>query len=186
MNVQLPLRFDKPAFIEWVQRQEGRYELVNGRVVMMVGATRRHGIMIRNLIVAITNQLDPREWMVISEFGLDLGPDTLRYPDILIDRAGGNPGDYVANEPVLAIEVLSPSSTAVDLGDKVSEYLTLPSLSTYVVFAQDEPKAWIWSRVEGAFAATPAVITGTDKLIHMSALNIALPFAAAYANTGLA
>jgi Uma2 family endonuclease len=182
MNVQLPLRFDKPAFIEWVQRQDGRYELVKGCVVMMVGATRRHAIMISNLVVSLTNQLDPREWMVISEFGLDLGPETLRYPDILVDRAGGNPGDYVANEPVLAIEILSPSSTAVDLGDKVSEYLTLPSLSSYVVFAQDEPKAWVWSRVDGAFPATPAVIAGKDKSIHMPALHIALPFAAVYAN----
>src|SRR4051794_23213471 len=120
MNVQLPLRFDKPAFIEWVQRQDGRYELVKGCVVMMVGATRRHGSILLNIATFIKNQLDPREWMVISEFGLDLGPDTLRYPDILVDRAGGNPGDYVANEPVLAIEILSPSSTAVDLGDKVS------------------------------------------------------------------
>jgi hypothetical protein len=37
MNVQLPARLDKAAFLDWVERQGGRFELVKGRVVMMVG-----------------------------------------------------------------------------------------------------------------------------------------------------
>jgi hypothetical protein len=71
MNVQLPLHMDKPAFLEWVQRQEGRYELADGRVVVMVGASRAHGAIVRNLVLILCGQLDPREWEVIAEFGLD-------------------------------------------------------------------------------------------------------------------
>ena len=89
MTVQLPIHLDKPGFINWVERQEGRYELVGGRVVMMPGASRGHGLIVRNLVVLLHNQLDPREWTVIADFGLDLGPETLRYPDIVVDRAGG-------------------------------------------------------------------------------------------------
>ena len=46
MNVQLPVHMDKTAFLAWVQGREERYELVGGRVVMMTGASRTHGILV--------------------------------------------------------------------------------------------------------------------------------------------
>jgi hypothetical protein len=49
MNVQLPVHIDKPTFLSWVQGREERFELAEGRVVMMVGAPRAHGIIVRNL-----------------------------------------------------------------------------------------------------------------------------------------
>jgi Putative restriction endonuclease len=55
MNVQLPTHMDKAAFLAWADGREGHYELVGGRVVMMVGASRAHGIIIRNLILTLHN-----------------------------------------------------------------------------------------------------------------------------------
>jgi Putative restriction endonuclease len=92
MNVVLPLHLDKPAFLAWVQGREGRYELADGRVVMMVGASRAHGLIVSNLIIVLHGQLDPREWTVIADFGLDAGEQTLRYPDVVLDRAGAAAG----------------------------------------------------------------------------------------------
>src|SRR5438067_1449824 len=140
MHVQLPVHMDKAAFLAWGQGLEGRYELANGRVVMMVGATRGHGLIVGNLVAILHGQLDPRHWTVLADFGLDTGPETLRYPDIIVDRAGGSTGDFVATAPVLLVEVLSPSTSGVDLGDKAAEYLQLPSLAAYLVFSQSEYK----------------------------------------------
>ena len=53
MNVQLPVHMDKAAFLAWVQGLEGRYELANGRVVMMVGASRAHALIVRNLLALL-------------------------------------------------------------------------------------------------------------------------------------
>ena len=61
----------------------------------------------------------------------------IRFPDIIVDRAGEAPKDLTGTAPVLIAEVLSPSSEQVDLGDKSTEYLQLPSLAIYLVFAQD-------------------------------------------------
>lgn len=180
MNVQLPTRMEKPAFLDWLDRVEERYELVGGRVVMMVHASRTHGIIVRNLLLMLHNQLDPRLWTVIAEFGLDAGPRTLRFPDVLVDRAGGAPGDYAATAPVLAAEVLSPSTAAIDLGDKAAEYLQLPSLAAYLVFAQDEVKAWAWLREERGFPAGPDVIVGEDECIRLAALGLNLPLKGIY------
>ena len=181
MNIKLPVQMDKSAFLAWVQGRAGHYELTEGRVVMMVGASRRHGLIVSNLIAILHGQIDPREWTVIAEFGLELGPETLRYPDILIDRAGGDHGDHTATAPVLIAEVLSPSTAGIDLGDKAAEYLQLPSLSAYLVFSQDEPKAWVWTRGKDGFPPTPTVIMGYDKILQVAALRITLPLGAVYA-----
>src|SRR5262245_50052625 len=113
MNVQIPASMDKAAFLAWVQGREERYELANGRVVMMVGASLNHGRIVGNVYFALRSQLDPR-WEVIAEFGLDSTPRSLRYPDILVHRAGEDGSRLVTSEPVLLVEVLAPSSETLD------------------------------------------------------------------------
>jgi Uma2 family endonuclease len=181
MNIQLPTHMDKPAFLDWLDRREERYELVGGRVVMMARASRAHAIIVRNLVIRLHGQLDPRQWTVISEFGLDAGPRTLRFPDIIVDRAGGAPGDLTATAPVFAAEVLSPSTAAIDLGDKAAEYLRLPMLAAYLVLAQGEVKAWLWQRGETGFPPGPAVIAGRDQSLRIATPALDLPLAAIYA-----
>jgi Uma2 family endonuclease len=181
MNVQLPVHLDKAGFLAWIQGREERYELAQGRVVMMVGASRAHGIMVLNLAALLRGQLDLQKWTVLAEFGLDAGPKTLRYPDIVVDRAGGALGDYIASEPVLLAEVLSPSTADIDLGDKAAEYLQVPSLLAYLVFSQDAPKVWSWQRKAGKFSAGPRVVTGEDKILRVGSLKVNLPLGAVYA-----
>ena len=181
MNVQLPVRLDKSAFLAWVQRREGRFELVEGRVVMMPGASRNHGRIVGNLFFMVRSQLDRRQWDIIAEFGLDSGPETLRYPDIVVDRASGPGSDHTTATPALVIEVLSPSSAKIDLGDKQAEYLRLPSLLAYLVFSQDEPKAWVWLRGDTSFVPGPQVIAGQDGEIVIPALGLDLRLADVYA-----
>ena len=187
MNVQLDLRMEKPEFLAWVQAHEGRYELVERRVVMMTGGTRGHGTIVRRLANALERQLDPRRWAVwTSDFGVDIGPDTVRYPDIVVDVAYGQSRDLTATAPLLAVEVLSPSSITHDLRDKAVEYLQLPSLSAYLVFAQDEAKAWVWARGVAAFPSSPNVIVGRDGIVKIAAIGIELSLSEIYADIGLA
>ena len=182
MNVQLPAQIDKSTFLTWVQGREERYELVDGRVIMMVGASRAHGEIVSNLVVLLRRQLDRKKWTIIADFGLDAGPRTLRYPDVVVDqRAGGSPKDHTATAPVLIAEVLSPTTAEIDLGDKAAEYLRLPSLQAYLIVSQDAAKAYAWSReATGAFAAAPEVVAGLDESIELAALGLTLPLAAVY------
>ena len=105
----------------------------------------------------------------------------MRYPDVVIDPAGGSAGDYVATAPVLLAEVLSPSTAEVDLGDKAAEYLRLPSLLAYLALEQSGHKDHVWTREADEFQAAPSVIVGRDKIIRIAALNLALPLGAIYA-----
>ena len=181
MNVHANLHMDKAGFLAWVQANEDRCELAGGRVVMTPRPSRSHGLIVSNLVVALRSQLDPHQWVVIPEFGLDTGPQTLRYPDIVVDRAGGGTKDYAATAPIFLAEVLSPSNAEIDLGDKAAEYLQIASLLGYVVFSQDAPKAWMWARTSAQFAAGPEVIFGKEAIVRIAALKLELPMTDIYA-----
>jgi Uma2 family endonuclease len=182
MNVQLDLRMGKPEFLTWVQAQEGRYELAGNRVVMMTGGSRGHAILVRRLAAALEKRLDCNRWTVLtSDFGVDVGPSTVRYPDVVVDVAGGRLKDLTATAPALIAEVISPSSSKDDLRTKVDEYVRLPSLSAYLVLAQDEATARLWERGAGRFSPDPKVITGHNGAIEIASLGIDVPLAEIYA-----
>jgi Uma2 family endonuclease len=182
MNVQLDLRMDKPEFLTWVQGRQGRYELAGNRVVMMTGGSRGHAILVRRLAAALERRLDGSRWTVLtSDFGADVGPSTVRYPDVVVDEAGGQFKDLTATAPALIAEVISPSSAKDDLGAKADEYLRLPTLSAYLVLAQDEAKARAWVRGAKGFSPEPRVIEGHAALIEIASLGIDLPLAEIYA-----
>jgi Uma2 family endonuclease len=181
MNVQPQLRMDKAAFLEWVQGREERYELDRGRVVMMTGGSRAHWQIAFNLAKALDARLDPTKWVILPEFGINLETESVRFPDVVVDVAGERAKDLTATGPVLIAEVLSPSSERVDLGDKSAEYLRLPTLTAYLVVAQDQVKAWVWTRGPAGFASGPDVLEGHDAVIRIEPLSIDLPLAEIYA-----
>src|SRR5215470_3397120 len=169
MNIQLDLRIGKSEFLAWVQAREGRYELARSRVVMMTEGSRGHAILVRRLAAALEKRLDSNRWTVLtSDFGVDLGPSTVRYPDVVVDVAGGGFWDSTATAPAVIAEVASPSSAKDDLGAKADEYLRLPSLSAYLVLAQDVPKAWAWVRGAEGFPPKPQLIEGLDAVIAIT------------------
>ena len=181
MNVQLPPRMDKTEFLGWVQGRKERYELDRGRVVMMTGGSRAHWQITFNLAKALDARLDPNKWAVLPEFGVDLEPESVRFPDVTVDVAGETAKDLTATGPVLIAEILSPASERVDLGDKAAEYLRLPSLAAYLVFAQDQMKAWVWTRGPAGFSSGPDVLEGSDAAVRIEASSIDLPLGEIYA-----
>jgi Uma2 family endonuclease len=179
MNVRPDLRMSKAAFLEWNAGEGERCELVGGRVVMMARPSQAHGMIVLNLALLLRTQLDPKQWVIIQEFGLDMGPETVRYPDLVVYPAGSPGKSYTTSTPALLVEVLSPSSVEIDLGDKAMEYQELPSLIAYIVLSQDEPKAWVWTR-ESVAHFTQNKFSGVEATIPVGALSLKLPMADIY------
>jgi len=70
----------------------------------------------------------------------------------------------------------------IDLGDKAAEYLQLSSLAAYLIFAQDEIKAWAYARSgEGPFPPGPQIFAGADAAIGIQALGLELRLSDVYA-----
>jgi len=177
---------DNATFLDWVQGREERYELAGGRVIMMTGATMRHGLIVGNLFALLRARLDRKRWVVLTEFGIDVRPGTIRYADLVVDQYGAKGDALTAKTPMLVAEVLSPSTMKIGLGDKAADYLQLSSLATYLIFAQDEVKAWAYNRSgEKQFPPGPQVFVGADNSISITALSIDLPLIDIYGGIDL-
>lgn len=184
MNRQVLPRMSIEAFEAWVAKQDRHYELVRGRPVMMNETTRNHSKITTNLVRLILNATDPNIYHVaIGDFGLQTGEDTIRLADIMVTPAGGPGKERRTREALLLVEILSPSTSHVDFGDKQNEYLALSSLQAYLIVAQDKACAWLWVRGEDGFPARPDVIENLDATISIDALGLSLPMSEIFART---
>ena len=180
MNIHSNAPTDPDAFLRWNEGREGKRELVRGTVVeMMTGATRGHAILVSELSAALRGQIDRTRFLVVTS---DLGVTTplgVRYPDLVVDRKGGANSGLAAIGPVLIAEVLSPSSTTTDLVEKSAEYTSLAGLRYYLVLAQAEPRAWLWSGDSGEWVG-PDLFEGLNARVELAALGAALSLRTLY------
>jgi Uma2 family endonuclease len=176
---KMPMTAD--AFLAWAEGREGRFEFARGRIMMMVGATRNHANLSAGWLTHLTARLDPARWSVSSaELAVRIG-DSVRYPDVLVEPAGGDGAALYTDQPALIVEVLSPASLALDFTTKAREYTQLPSLRLYVVASADEPRLWLWRRgADGAFPLDPEELAGRDAVLALPELGTELALAEAY------
>ncbi len=122
-------------FMAWEEDQPDRHEFLRGEVFAMVGGRRGHGRVIANLVRHLGNHLDGSPCQVFSEgMKVRIGDDTIVYPDVFVtcDR-NFRSDEQVVTEPVLVIEVLSPSTQGYDRSMKFAFYRRLPTLREYAL-----------------------------------------------------
>lgn len=173
-------KLDKATFYALAARCEGRAEYVRGRMQQQPGGTLRHSQLASRFARVIERQLDPREWVVVQEHGVETA-ETIRYPDVVVVPATEPPTSLSTTAPALAVEVLSPTSEDRDLDLKPAEYMSLASLTAYIVASQDEPACLVWTRgADGRFPAEPAPVKGDEGTIDIPALSLVIPLAEVY------
>jgi Uma2 family endonuclease len=142
-----PKRMTLAEFLEWDDGTDRRYELLDGVPVMMAPSLEAHG----ELAAALAMQLGSRVKLpcrVISEAGIVIPDraDTYYVADLAITCASREPGRRMVVEPVLVVEVLSPSTSQVDRWRKVADYRSLPSVQEILVVFSDERRVEVQRR----------------------------------------
>src|SRR5947209_6275225 len=150
----LPKTFLTPEeYLEQERRAEFKSEYFQGETSAMAGGSERHGLIQGNVFAALHQQFRGRPRRVYaSDLRLKTPPPPLfTYPDVMVicgqPQFGDDRTDTVVN-PVLIVEVLSPSTRDYDRGLKFEVYRKLPSLREYVTVAQDKPHIEHWCRSE--------------------------------------
>jgi Uma2 family endonuclease len=125
------------------RQSETRSEYLNGEVFAMTGASRKHNLLVANILAGVHAQLRGRSCEAYSSdmrVGIP-GTGLYTYPDVVV--ACGQPQfedgelDTLLN-PTLIVEVLSESTEDYGRGTKFAHYRTIPSLAEYVLVAQDK------------------------------------------------
>jgi Uma2 family endonuclease len=177
--IELPTTPDE--FLRWNEDREGKREFVEGKIVeMMVHTTRYHAILSMRFAYEFLNQLPQLEYVVTSaDFGIKTF-NNVRYPDVLVEQAGGDGKALATTEPLIIVEVLSPSTRKTDLGQKRIQYQAIPSLLHYLAVEQDQAKIMVWSRQIGGHWSD-MIDVAMDVPFSLSGLNITIEPAKIYA-----
>jgi Uma2 family endonuclease len=182
MTVALPKGLTADEFLAWAAGQPGRYELVNGEIVTMaaerVGHARAKLAAVTALTAAIEARRLPCEAM-IDGVAVRIDDATVYEPDALV-RCGERVGDdaIFVTDPVIVVEVVSPSSQALDSGAKLEDYFRLPSLRHYLIVKTDT-RAVIHHRAGGDGRLETAILR--EGRIELDPPGIGIELAALFA-----
>jgi Uma2 family endonuclease len=184
MSAQPHPRLTPEEYLELDRASEIRNEYYDGRMYAMSGGTHLHGIIIGNLTRELGIALEKRPCTVspahvrvqVERGGL------YTYPDVVVvcgeTRYRDNRRDTVLN-PVLLIEVLSPSTEAYDRGFKAAQYRTLESLQEYALVSQSEPRVEVFRR-SGNAEWVLTEFTGLEASARFRSVDCVIPLARIY------
>ncbi|MGY3505083.1 Uma2 family endonuclease [Bradyrhizobium sp. USDA 4471] len=162
-------------FFAWVPGQEGRYELVEGEVVMMAGAGRRHDAIVVNLIASIRPQTRGGPCQTFTgDTYIATTASTRRMPDMGIDCGKPDENSLTADKPSLVVEVLSPTTGGFDLTVKLAEYQGLSSLDFILFVDTESPTVHLYRRGTDQLW-NDAVLKGLDAVVELEKLKISMP-----------
>jgi Uma2 family endonuclease len=128
-----------------------KHEFLEGQIYAMAGGTREHGARAANVITLLNVALRGRPCQAhtsdvrirIRATGLDTYPDV----SVVCGAAEHDSDDVDAiTNPIVIVEVLSPSTEQYDRGEKLEHYKKIPALQEVVFVAHDEPRVDVLRR----------------------------------------
>ena len=158
------------------QAGDARYEYWDGEIVCMSGGSFAHSVIATNIIQAIGRRLVDGRCRAFSG-DLPVKTPTLlpyRYPDV--SAICGEPitenirGVDVLVNPVLIVEVLSPSTERRDRGDKFTAYKQISSFEEYLLVSQQAPTVTLYARIDST-VWTSRDITGIDANFRFESID---------------
>jgi Uma2 family endonuclease len=162
-----------------------KHEYFSGQIVAMSGASRRHGKIATSLLTQIAQK--------VRESGCDVYGSDMRvgtpdrtsfaYPDISVvcgEEKFEDSGLDILLNPILLIEILSPSTEALDRGDKFKRYREIPSLHEYVLVSQSQPSVEIFRRTTDGWLLH--AIESIELSATFDSVGVTLPLSEIYRN----
>lgn len=179
-----PSYYTPEEYLALERKAEFKSEYLNGQIYAMSGASRAHNLIAGNIFRHLGNQLEGRPCEVyqndmrvkVSESGLYAYPDVavacgeIRFEDASVDTL---------LNPVLIVEVLSPSTEAFDRGEKSAHYRRIESLQEYVLVSQDKVRVERYVRQGKDWVFTE--FNDPSEEIGLASVGAAVPLSAIYA-----
>jgi Uma2 family endonuclease len=168
-------------FLQWEDGTDTRYELVNGVVVAMAPPAPPHGRLATSLGGEIRAALRGRRHCgVYGEAGIARPDrdDTCYVADLAVTCDPPQPDDRLIRNPVLIVEILSPSTTAFDRQTKVPDYRRIASVQEILLIDSESVFAEILRR-EGDHWITE-IVQGPAATLSLNSIPVAIPMAELY------
>jgi Uma2 family endonuclease len=164
--------------------KDARYEYLDGELHMLAGGSPDHSIIIANLTATIKGPLKGGSCRVYnSDVQLRLSEKRYVFPDIAVscDERDRNQKETI-RYPRVVVEVLSPSTEAIDRGKKAAYYRACPTIQEYVMVDSVEVFIEVHRR-EGELWTINSFEPG--EIVTLKSLGVHFPIQDAYEGTSL-
>ncbi len=169
------------AFVE-AQADTALFELVEGVIVMMTNPTEVHEQIAANIGAPLKLAMDARGCrtyqggMRVQRSDDPRDTDKTR-PDVVV-RCGAIGTKTYITDPLVVIEVLSPSTIDIDRGPKLDFYKSLPTLRHIALVYQDQMRVEHYRRGEQGFDLN--VLKHPDDVLHLEAVEFRIDLTRIY------
>ena len=180
MASNAPRRVDVDEFLAFEGEGDTRYQLVRGVITAMAPARLAHGRMAARLARLLGNQLrSPCE--AITEAGVKPAhrDDTYWQADLVVSCSPTTPSQIYLTDPVLVMEVLSPSTEGTDRLLKLVDYRRMASVQHILLVSTDAVAIEQWQRA-GDFWQVREL--GPGDTLAVADLDISIPLDELYAD----
>lgn len=109
----------------------------------------------------------------MAEMKLKADEKTFYYPDVFVACDKNLESAYYREEPVLIVEVVSPSTERADRNEKLTVYRNIPSVSEYLIVSQEKILVEVHRRLENGDWQTE-IYDETDSEIKLDSIDFAL------------
>jgi Uma2 family endonuclease len=134
-------------FLAFDDGTDTSYQLFEGRIVAMDLHLRGHCALAARLAQIVGNQLRPP---CEAALGAGIIPVNRRHSwykaDLVVTCTPGNHKDPFIAEPVVVVEVLSPTTSATDFNRKLPDYQQIPSMCDILLVSSMERLVRHWRR----------------------------------------
>ena len=147
-----------------------RYELIDGVLIVTPAPSWHHQRAVVRLLRLLDTACPSSMETLVAPFDVALADDTVMQPDLLVARRSELTMRDLPVAPVLAVEVLSPSTRRIDLTLKRSRYESAGCLAYWVVDPM-QPSITTWLLAEGAYVEASHA-EGDQELVVTSPLTL--------------
>lgn len=178
------------AFDRWHALQPERWEFINGHPVMMAPGSLPHTIIKGNIFAALRAKLAGTRCRAFVDGAEVKSRNLSAIPDVIVACGEVDLRSSTIREPVVIVEVLSPSTERDDAGRKWQGYCLIPSLKHYLVVAQESRFVTLHTRTgpssfeERVFEAGTVELTAIDVSLTLDEIYEDVTFAAEGADEG--
>jgi len=164
------------------RESEIRHEYFRGEMFAMSGGTRPHSLIVGNLRAELRAALRRRCEVHGGEMRIKVSSTGLyTYPDASVicgePRLEDGRQDTLLN-PIVVMEVLSPSTEAYDRGDKFGHYRKIETLREYVLVSQDRALVERFVRQGDAWLLTE--FDGLEASLRLDSIGCEIPLQSIY------
>lgn len=168
-------------YLEFEEESRIRHEYVAGRIFAMTGTTRAHNRIVGNVYSAMKAHL--RGGPCVAYFSelktyIKVGSDEFYYyPDVVVSCGARGETPHRIDDATLVVEVLSPSTHAVDRREKRLNYPHIETLQEYVLIGQRSPEITFHRRTDGW---RPHACTSPREAAEFQSIQLTVPLLQVY------